>query len=274
MPRLEGEENRYLLYAEAREAPFVRRMPGHRYSAPQRCWLFPRQPGVVLALDRVFGRDNWEAAEDLTVDVAFARGRLFAPPQSNARVELEGTQLTVQCTSGDRELVKLVPGYRWSPAKTRWSIAALPLALDILKERFGRSLSIGPGVETYIELRRQDEARAVASIAASAAPALAPEVPAVQAPLAPQSPESLPSVAPSIAELEAPATEVSASPPTADSLRDTLAALTAALVQIDEKLDRLLAREPLDVAVAEIEVSPRVLEREVDAQPLGPLEPE
>ena len=105
----------------------------------------------MLALDRVFGTDGWHAADELAIDVSFARNRLFAPPQSNARVELEGTQLTVQCTSGDRELVKLVPGYRWSGPKTRWSIAALPLALDILKERFGRSLSIGPGVETYIE---------------------------------------------------------------------------------------------------------------------------
>jgi hypothetical protein len=163
MPTLDADENRYLLFAGPDEVAVVRRIPGHRYSAPQRCWVFPRQAGVVLALDRMFGSGGWSvveaAAGDLEIELAEARGRVYPMPQNEAHADLDGTQLAIECSIADKELVKLVPGYRWSPAQRRWFVAALPLALDVLRERFGGLLTVSDDAETYVELRRIDEER-------------------------------------------------------------------------------------------------------------------
>ena len=158
MPTLRADENRYLLYATQAEGQAVRRIPGHRYSAPHRCWQFPRQPGVILALDRVFDRDGWSAeGETVRQDVAEARERRYPKPQGEADVKLDSGQLSIGCAINDRDLVKLVPGYRWSPAQKRWYVAAMPLALDVLSEAFGGSLAVEADAQTYIELRRLEE---------------------------------------------------------------------------------------------------------------------
>ena len=264
MPTLEGEENRYLLRALQNEAPLVRRVPGNRYSAAQRCWLFPRQPGVVLALDRVFGESGWQFVPELEIDVADARQRQFVAPQSTARVELDGSQLTIQCTIGDRELVKLVPGYRWSPAQKRWFVAALPLARDVLQERFGRRLVLGPGVEAYIHLRREEELRTAAPEAAPAQSQRFAPVPAA--------------VSLAGAPAEAPP-EIEALPPTPppafDSLREAVSALAAAVARIDEKLDRLLIRPAgpsSDDAPQPVAASPSAEARGDEPAALEPVE--
>lgn len=226
MPTLEGLENRYALRAGTGEAALVRRVPGGRYSPSQRCWLFPRQPGVVFALDRVFGPRGWKFSPELEIDVDSARKRDFAAPQSEAHVELDGSQLTVQCAIGDRELVKTVPGYRWSPAQRRWSVAALPLALDTLRERFGAKLIVGPGVEALIELRRGEE------MAADAVP------PPARAGVPDNEGAEVPS---GVAEMVVPpALPGTAEAVPAQPFDEALVALAAAVARIDEKLDRLL----------------------------------
>ena len=159
MLTIDADETRYLATAAPGDVPGVRRIPGHRYHPQQRRWTLPRQAGAVLALDRVFGTGGWTASEDLALEVEEARGRDYGSAQNDARVELDGAQLAVSCSIADKELVKLVPGYRWSPAQRCWFVPAFPLALEILRERFGPLLVVSEAVETFISLRRIDEDR-------------------------------------------------------------------------------------------------------------------
>jgi len=160
MITLRADENRFLLQAEPADAPAVRRIPGARWSQPHRCWQLPRQPASVLVLDRVFGRDGWEAESNAVIDVADARQRPVEAARGRAQVHLKGSQLGVVCAVPDKELVKRVPGYSWSPAQRMWFVAALPLALDILQEAFGANLEVDEDARSYIELRRLAEAQA------------------------------------------------------------------------------------------------------------------
>ncbi|MBI2767398.1 MAG: hypothetical protein HYX53_16005 [Chloroflexi bacterium] len=170
MPTLRADENRYLVHADAAEGALIRRIPGGRWSAPNRVWQFPRQRGVVLALDRVFGREGWTPDEAIAPDIAEAR-RQMDGPQGAARVELENGQLAIECGFADRELVKLVPGYRWSPPEKRWYVAAAPLALEILEAHFGASLTVSVEARAFIELKAVDERHAGERAEHASAPA-------------------------------------------------------------------------------------------------------
>lgn len=130
--RVRAEEHRYLVTASGRDEALVRRIPGCRYVATAEALLLPRQPGTILALDRTFGPDGWEHAADLALEVSETRSRQNAPAQQEAHVSLQGNELSVECAFGDKELVKLVPGYRWSAPQRKWFLPASPMALEIL----------------------------------------------------------------------------------------------------------------------------------------------
>ncbi|MCL4240474.1 MAG: DUF2325 domain-containing protein [Dehalococcoidia bacterium] len=157
MVRLRADENRYLVAARGRDAALVRRVPGCRPNASAGGLQLPRQPGVILALDELFGPDGWEHPADLAIEVAEARGRELGGAEHGARVELSGSELSVECSFADKELVKLVPGYRWSAPQRRWYLPASPMALRVLEMRFGEHLEIGEGVEAFLDLRARDE---------------------------------------------------------------------------------------------------------------------
>lgn len=162
MPTLRADENRYLLQAEPWERARVRRIPGARWVPARQMWQLPLRDGVILALDRVFGRDGWEAGDDTTrLDVEAARHRQVPQAREPATVRLDGTELAVTCDIGDRELVKLVPGYRWAPANRTWYVPGVPLALEILREYFGDLLQVDEEAARTMELRELDEQRAI-----------------------------------------------------------------------------------------------------------------
>lgn len=182
MVRLRAEENRYLVEARGREAVLVRRIPGCRSNAHAGALQLPRQPGVILALDELFGPDGWEHPADLAIEVAETRGRELGAAEHIARVELSGNELAVECAFADKELVKLVPGYRWSAPQRRWFLPASPMALHVLERRFGTRLEVAAGVREYLELRARDEE---AALARSMVPA---EAPATETPAEPATP--------------------------------------------------------------------------------------
>ncbi|MCC6381398.1 MAG: hypothetical protein IT304_02765 [Dehalococcoidia bacterium] len=157
MVRLVAEENRYLLQSTPEEAALVQRIPGCRWLAQRRCWTFPHQAGVILALDRIFGERGWDHDAALAIDVASARGQVWPPAGSQAGVRLVRDQLAISCAVTDRELVKRIPGYRWDPEGRCWYVAALPLALDILADGFGTTLSVTSEAASYIDLKRIEE---------------------------------------------------------------------------------------------------------------------
>ncbi len=247
MPTLRADENRYLVFAQnADEAGLLRGFPGGRFNPQQRCWVFPRQMGVVLALDRAFGRE-WAFSADVDEDVAEARVREMPPAEHTARVTLEGTQLAVECTVADKELVKLVPGYRWSPAQRRWHIAAQPMALDILRERFGAKLVVDATADRFVEERRRE--------AAMRAPAARVPVREEAAPVA-------------AAAGDIPGER--AVPLEQTTLPDgTLRALVAVMERIEAKLDTLLAGR-----TGVIEVHPEQPGEEVAGREPAAHEPE
>lgn len=163
MPTLRADENRYLVQAEPGELALVRRIPGARWTG-QWGWQTPRGPGVILAFDHVFGAGGWQCVgEAAELDAEAARARHYGPARHPASVRLESGQLVVRCDIADKDLVKLVPAYRWSPPAKAWYLPALPLALEILRLRFGEKLQVEREVEEFLELRAMDEQAALGS---------------------------------------------------------------------------------------------------------------
>ena len=181
MVKLRAEEHRYLVTADGADEPLVRRIPGCRHVAAAQALQLPRQPGSVIALDRLFGEQGWEHSADLALEVAETRGRQHAPPEREATVSLVGNELSVECAFGDKELVKLVPGYRWSAPQRRWYLPGSPMALELLREYFGAKLVVDDTVAEYLELRRRDEQARVERAQAAAVVRREPE-PAVEIP--------------------------------------------------------------------------------------------
>lgn len=156
--RLRADEHRYLVSAAGRDEALVRQIPGCRYVTNTRSLQLPRQPGVILAMDRAFGEDGWEHPADLDQEVVEIRARQLAPPQQPVLVSLIGNELAVECAFGDKELVKLVPGYRWSAPQRKWFLPACPMALDLVVEYFGPLVEVDEAAKKLIELKRIDEA--------------------------------------------------------------------------------------------------------------------
>ncbi len=175
MVTLRADEHRYLVTVApgGREDAIVRRIPGCRPVTAQQALAIQRQPGSILALDRLFGQDGWQHAADLSIEVSEARQRQHPPAQSPATAALAGNELSVECAFGDKELVKLVPGYRWSAPSRRWFLPASPMALDLLTERFGPLLEVEADAVTFVELKRGDEETMLAR--ASVTPIASPE---------------------------------------------------------------------------------------------------
>ncbi|MEX0782392.1 MAG: DUF2325 domain-containing protein [Dehalococcoidia bacterium] len=231
MATLRADENRYLLLALPHERANLARIPGARPLPGGRSVQLPRQAAVILALDRVFGPGTWTVDPDLAHEVAEARTRRYAPAEDEARIHLEAGSLAVECTIADKELVKQVPGYRWSPAQRRWYLAAMPLALDVLRDAFGDRLSVDREVEDLIALRRVDEAR--------------------EADRASRVPEATPPRSPAPAPVEAampPVNTVAAAPesfrdlrqlPLSDGLGPVLERLIEAVEGLTSRLDAL-----------------------------------
>lgn len=229
MVRLRAEESRYLVEARGREATLVRRIPGCRVNAHAGALQLPRQPGVILALDELFGPDGWEHPADLAIEVAETRGRELGDAEHTATVELAGNELAVECAFADKELVKLVPGYRWSAPQRRWYLPASPMALRVLERRFGDRLHVGAGVREYLELRARDEEAALAR-------SMTPREPPVEAAL-----EERPAAA---AGGEAPAAET-ADPSSPGALMERLDRLATA---VEELVAILRGGQPVSIA--------------------------
>ena len=238
MIRVRAEEHRYLVTASGRDEALVRRIPGCRYVATAEALLLPRQPGTILALDRTFGPDGWEHAADLALEVSETRSRQNAPAQQEAHVSLQGNELSVECAFGDKELVKLVPGYRWSAPQRKWFLPASPMALEILREQFGPLLHMEEAAERLIELRRIDEE------AAAARASTAPQPPTTPEPAAHSQPGA---EAPTRAEV-APreADEQQALEPMPAALVERL---TTAIVALEGAIQRLTERLPAGLEV-------------------------
>jgi hypothetical protein len=251
MIELDADENRYLVRAGAGDAVALRRIPGHRYNPAQRGWQFPRQAGVVLALDHVFGAGAWRAHGDLGIEIAEVRGRTYPPAQNDAFAELDGAQLAIECSIADKELVKVVPGYRWSPAQRRWFVAAAPLALELLRERFGDHLKVSAAAQTYIELRRIDEEHAAEHAPGEPAPLPAFVADAAR-PYVPVAPVVEPAIPPR-ERADAPAADESAAAEAdvTPSLSVQMARLTEAVDGLRLVLEAVLPRlAPAGVAAA------------------------
>jgi hypothetical protein len=158
MPTLSVEENLLLVREAPGDRPLIQRVPGRRWNTARECWQFPNHPGVILALDRVFGREGWQTADDRAgMARDSARGRELPRARHRAQAQLREGRLAVRCDMADRELVKLVPGYRWLPDRRLWSLEALPLALEILEDGFGGLLEVEQSLRDYLELRRKEE---------------------------------------------------------------------------------------------------------------------
>ncbi|MGE5597158.1 MAG: DUF2325 domain-containing protein [Hyphomicrobiales bacterium] len=248
MPTLTAEENRYLLRAEPGERARVRRIPAVRWAPERHAYALPLRNGVILALDRVFGPGGWTAEGRAASIAADARQQQPEPPRGKARVQLDGSQLAVQCEIADRELVKLVPGYRWSPGNRTWYVPAVPLALEILEEYFGEALLVDDEARRVLDLRALDERAAIEQERASRERELqrVEEPPAAPEPVATALPLPPAELAPE------PATEQPAS----------LAAESPASDAIVERLDRIEATlgrlETLFARVADALTAPPV----------------
>lgn len=134
--------------------------------------MLPRQPGSILALDRLFGADGWSPQADLAIEISEARQRPVGGASAAATVTLQNNELAVECAFGDKELVKLVPGYRWSAPQRRWFLPASPMALDALREYFGEHLAVEEAAATYVELKRRDEQAALQRAQRTVKPAI------------------------------------------------------------------------------------------------------
>ncbi|MGE0602143.1 MAG: DUF2325 domain-containing protein [Dehalococcoidia bacterium] len=161
MIRLRADEHRYLVTANGRDEALVRQIPGCRYVASSQALQLPRQPGVILALDRAFGEQGWEHPADLDQEIVEVRTKQTPAAQQRAVVSLVGNEFAVECTFGDKELVKLVPGYRWSAPQRKWFLPACPMALDLLQEHFGALVEVDEAARKLVELKRIDEAEAL-----------------------------------------------------------------------------------------------------------------
>lgn len=157
MISLRADEHRYLVTATGREEALVSRVPGCRFVASARALQLARQPGSILALDHLFGLGLWEHTPDLAQEIVESRSRQVGPPQQRAVVSLVGNELAVECAFGDKELVKLVPGYRWSAPQRRWFLPAYPMSLELLERHFGDHLDVEEAVRRVLELKRIDE---------------------------------------------------------------------------------------------------------------------
>ena len=247
MVTLRADENRYLIDAGPADQALLRRLPGGRWNSVARRWQFRRERGLILALDLVFGPANWSPGDDAVgIDTEAARAPL-AHPEGPVSVTREGSQLRVTCGFADRELVKSVPGYRWSAPDRCWFLPAMPVALHLLQSAFGPGLDVTQDIRDYMDLRERDELEAVdRARALLESPAAAPAVPPTAAVTPVLSPPSLPDGvhglrAEIVREVTLPA---AAGQPLPVDVIDRLATAVERLVGVIDRLDARLAAAP------------------------------
>ncbi len=170
MVSMRVDEFRYLVTASGRDEALVLRIPGCRYVSAVRAYQVARQPGSIRALDDIFGEGKWDHTPDLAQEVVEARQRPAPPAQQSATVTLAGNDLAVECAFADKELVKLVPGYRWSAPQRKWYVPAAPMAADLLRRYFGDRLAVDDDVTEAMERMRHDQEAALARAAAQPPP--------------------------------------------------------------------------------------------------------
>lgn len=142
MLEIRAEENRLLAAPSlASERVMLRYFPGARWIPARGAFSLPRQTGVYLLLDELFGPENWRAPSDLSEEVQEAR-KAGGSPTAEARLEDAESEFSVQCAFADKELVKRVPGYRWVPTERRWRLPRVPLTVRVLQRVFGEQLKI------------------------------------------------------------------------------------------------------------------------------------
>ncbi|WP_322797050.1 DUF2325 domain-containing protein [Tepidiforma sp.] len=132
--------------------------PGARVDRVSGVIALPYQRGTFRLLDAWFGQGGWMPTSELDEDVREARAYEPGGPQGEATVELEQDSLAVRCQFEDKELAKLVPGYRWVPLERRWKLPARPATLDILRNAF-RELLQPADAERLAEWERNERAR-------------------------------------------------------------------------------------------------------------------
>ena len=255
MVTLRADENRYLIDAGPAEQALLRRLPGGRWNSVARRWQFRRERGLILALDLVFGPGNWIAGDDaVVIETESARAPL-AHPEGPVSVTREGSQLRVACVFADRELVKSVPGYRWSAPDRCWFLPAMPIALHLLQTAFGAGLEVSQDIRDYMDLRERDELEAVERARAlppaspsSPPPAVTPALPPPAAETPPLLPAELHGLrAELVSEIVVPA---AAGQPLPVDVIDRLATAVERLVGVIERLDARLAAGPVTTEAA------------------------
>lgn len=240
---LRADDNRYLVDASPDERVLLRQIPGGRWNTAARCWQFHKQPALLLAIDLVLGEGKWEYEPVLRSEIEDARAKPRVRPMHDAHVRLDGGQFAIECHFDDRELVKLVPGYRWSATDKRWYVQALPLSLRILEDRFGAHLSVGPGVHELVRERSAADADELRDAAPAALRTLATPMPLPDAPspaTTVEAAETTPSPADGPPSPPVTAPEDSAAASGADGgsrLADVLERLTSVLERLELRLD-------------------------------------
>ncbi len=156
MITVRADENRLLAEPQqATERVLLRNFPGARWVPARRSYSLPRQKGTYLLLDELFGPEGWQAPGSLSEEAMGARAARREQPTADAELEMLEQEFSVQCSFADRELVKLVPGYRWMPQEKRWRLPRAVYTLRILEEGFGDRLRLREGGD--VERWRQDE---------------------------------------------------------------------------------------------------------------------
>lgn len=132
--------------------------PGARVDRATGVITLPFQPGTYRLLDAWFGEGGWRPTSELDDEVRESRAYVPGEPQGKATLEMDQDSLAVQCKFEDKELAKLVPGYRWVPLERRWKLPARPATLDILRKAF-RELLQPADSERLAEWERNERDR-------------------------------------------------------------------------------------------------------------------
>ena len=140
---VEVEENRLLARAStASDWVHLRHFPGARWVQARGRFSLPRQMATYLLLRDLFGAEGWRPPASLADEVRVALETERAEPVGEAELTDLGDEFAVRSSFADRELVKLVPGYRWMAQEKRWRLPRVPQTVRILERGFGERLRV------------------------------------------------------------------------------------------------------------------------------------
>ncbi|WP_322819388.1 hypothetical protein [Tepidiforma sp.] len=140
---VEVEENRLLARAStASDRVHLRYFPGARWVHARGQFSLPRQMATYLLLRDLFGEEGWRPPASLAAEVRAALEMERPEPVGEAELTDLGDEFAVRSGFADRELVKLVPGYRWVAQEKRWRLPRVPETVRILERGFGERLRV------------------------------------------------------------------------------------------------------------------------------------